>query len=59
MNDFAIVAIVLALFLGFGMAMGVLLVSVFSRRRAYLYQEDSDRRQASEEDDRPSRWPGF
>lgn len=57
MNDFAIVAIVLALFLGFGVAMGVLIVSAFSRRRAYRYLEESDRWQPPEDDDRPPRWP--
>jgi hypothetical protein len=42
MTDFAIVAIVLGLFLGFGIAMGVLMVSAFSRRRAYRYLEGDD-----------------
>lgn len=58
MNDFVIVAIALLLFLGFGIAMGMLIVSVFARRRATRYLEGDDRRQLPEDDDRPPRWPG-
>jgi hypothetical protein len=57
-NDFVIVAIALLLFLGFGIAMGMLIVSAFSRRRAARYLEDDNRWQLPEEDDRPPRWPG-
>lgn len=58
MNDFVIVAIALLLFLGFGIAMGMLIVSAFSRRRAIRYLEGDDRQRLPEEDDRPPRWPG-
>jgi hypothetical protein len=56
-NDFVIVAIALLLFLGFGVAMGVLMVSTFSRRRATRYLEDRDQQQLPEDDDRRPRWP--
>ena len=58
MNDFVIVAIALLLFLGFGIAMGMLIVTAFSRRRATRYLEGDDRQQLPEEDDTPPRWPG-
>jgi hypothetical protein len=58
MRDLAIVAIALLLFLGLGIAMGVLIVSTISHRGATRYLEDSDRQQLSEDDDRPARWPG-
>ena len=58
---FVIVVIVLGLFLGFGVAMGVLIVSAFSRRRAYQYlEQDAPWEQPQmppEYDERPS-WPG-
>jgi hypothetical protein len=57
-NDFVIVAIALLLFLSCGIAMGMLIVSAFSRRRATRYLEGDDRQQLPEEDDRPHRWPG-
>jgi uncharacterized membrane protein SpoIIM required for sporulation len=56
MTAFEIVAIILVGFLGFGIVMGVLIVSVFSRGRATRYLEDRNRQLP--EDDRPSRWPG-
>ena len=52
MTAFEIVAIVLIVFLGFGIVMGVLIVSAFSRSRATRYLEDRDRQQFPE-DDRP------
>jgi len=58
MTAFEIVAIVLVMFLGFGIVMGVLIVSSFSRSRATRYLEDRDR-QLPEDDDRPPRWPGI
>lgn len=58
MNDFVIVAIALLLFLGFGIAMGMLIVTAFSRRRATRYLEGDDRQQLPGEDDTPPRWPG-
>ena len=33
MTSFAIVAVILVLFLGFGIVMGVLILSMFARRR--------------------------
>jgi len=45
MTAFEIVAIVLVVFLGFGIVMGVLIVSAFSRSGAARYLEDRDRRQ--------------
>jgi len=58
MTAFEIVAIVLVVFLGFGIVMGVLIVSAFSRNRTTRYLEDRDR-QPPEDDDRPPRWPGL
>jgi hypothetical protein len=59
MTAFEIVAIVLIVFLGFGIVMGVLIVSAFSRSGAARYLEDRDRRQLPEDGDRPPRWPGI
>jgi hypothetical protein len=56
MRDFEIVAIVLVVFLGFGIVTGVLIVSAFARRRATTYLEYRDQRQLSDKDGR--RWPG-
>lgn len=58
MTAFEIVAIVLVVFLGFGIVMGVLIVSAFSRGRTTRYLEDGDRWRLPEDDDRPPRWPG-
>lgn len=59
MRDFEIVAIVLVLFLGFGIAMGVLIVSVLPYRKASEYPE-GDREESPppepEEDERPPWW---
>jgi hypothetical protein len=41
MRDFEIVAIVLALFFGFGIAMGVLIIMAFPRRRRRSQYLDS------------------
>jgi hypothetical protein len=59
MTSFEIVAIVLCLFLGFGIAMGVLIVSAFSRRRAYQYLEGDDSQSPPGlpgEDEKPPWW---
>lgn len=63
MTSFEIVAIVLAAFLGFGIVMGVLIVSAVSRRRAYEYLEERNPRppaglpgQPPEEDEKPPWW---
>lgn len=55
MTPFEIVAIILAVFLGFGVAMGVLLVSVASRRKAEGHRLDSNTQPLAppEEDERP------
>ena len=57
MTDFVIVAIVLLLFLGFGIAMGVLAVTGLARRRAARYLEgDHDQRSPPnppQDDDKP------
>ena len=59
MTSFEIVAIVLCLFLGLGVAMGVLIVLVFSRRRPYQYLEDDPRwLPAPREDGERRSWPG-
>ncbi|MGH3279376.1 MAG: hypothetical protein ACRDNW_09580 [Trebonia sp.] len=60
MTSFEIVAIVLTVFLGFGIITGVLIVSVVPRRRAYEYLEDRDpqRPVPPEDDEKPPRWPG-
>ena len=50
MKDFVIVAIALLLFLGFGITMGMLIVSSASRRRAYRYLEDDDQLPPAEDD---------
>lgn len=59
MTEFVIVATALLLFLGFGIAMGVLVVSVFFRRRAYRYLEDGQTQLPPEppgEDEKPPWW---
>lgn len=60
MTAFEIVAIVLVVFLGLGIAMGMLIVSAFARRRANRYLEDRDPRGLPPPQDgqpRRPRWP--
>lgn len=57
MTAFEIVSIVLVIFLGLGIAMGMLIVSVFARRRATRYLEDREQRNLPPPGDERPRWP--
>lgn len=55
MTPFEVVAIILAAFLCFGIVMGVLLVSVASRRRVDEYRQDGSTQplEPPQEDEKP------
>jgi hypothetical protein len=55
MTSFEVVAIVLFIFLGFGIAMGMLIVSALGRRRGYLESDDEDEPPPRQDDDNV--WP--
>jgi hypothetical protein len=57
MTDFVTVAIVLFLFLCFGIAMGVLMVSALSRRKARGYLEGDGDYLEGDDDPRPPLGP--